>query len=115
VISYVGTENQEVTIDSRTAYDIRLVSLSSTMADVVVVGYGTQRKANLTGSVSSVSGKVLTDRPAPNAANLLQGRVSGLQVTQPSAEPGRDNPNFLIRGRGSFGGSNDLSRQGSAQ
>ena len=107
VVSYVGTETQEINIDARTAYEIRLVGLSNTMADVVVVGYGTQRKANLTGAVSSVSGKVLTDRPAPNAANLLQGRVSGLQVTQPSAEPGRDNPNFLIRGRGSFGGSND--------
>jgi TonB-linked SusC/RagA family outer membrane protein len=75
--------------------------------EVVVIGYGTQRKANLTGSVGSVNGKTLNSRPVVNAANLIEGRISGLQVTQPSSEPGRDNPTMLIRGKGSFGGSND--------
>lgn len=103
--SYVGMESQDLSVAGRTNLVVQLKSLSSTLSDVIVVGYGIQKKANLTGSVATVTGKVLTQRPAPNAANLLQGRVSGLQVTQPSGEPGRDNPNFLIRGRGSFGGS----------
>lgn len=104
VLNYVGMETQEVAISNKRDIQIQLKSLETTLSDVVVVGYGVQKKVNLTGSVSSVSGQTLTRRPAPNAANLLQGRVAGLQVTQPSAEPGRDNPDFLIRGRGSFSG-----------
>jgi len=105
VFSYVGYEEQEVTINGQTNLAVQLKPASGTMQDVVVIGYGSQKKVNLTGAVASVSGDVLTQRPAPNAATLLQGRMAGLQVTQPSAEPGRDNPTFLIRGRGSFGGS----------
>jgi TonB-linked SusC/RagA family outer membrane protein len=105
IFSYVGMEAKEVSITQNSTYQVQLTSLTNTMADVVVVGYGTQRKVNLTGSVSSVSGAKLTERPAPNAANLLQGRITGLQITQPSDEPGRDNPNILIRGRATFGGS----------
>jgi TonB-linked SusC/RagA family outer membrane protein len=104
-LSYVGMESQEVNITGRTDLQVQMKELSNTLSDVVVVGYGTQKRANLTGSVSTVTGQTLTQRPAPNAANLLQGRVTGLQVTQPSSEPGRDNPNFLIRGRATFGGS----------
>lgn len=107
VFSYVGMESREVQIGTQNNFEVQLGQQETTLQDVVVVGYGTQKKANLTGSVATVSGQRLTERPAPNAANLLQGRVSGLQVTQPSGEPGRDNPNLLIRGRGSFGGSND--------
>jgi TonB-linked SusC/RagA family outer membrane protein len=110
VFTYVGMENQEVSIGAQTSLSVRLKPSSTAYADeVIVVGYSTQRRANLTGSVATVSGATLTQRPAPNAANLLQGRVTGLQVTQPSAEPGRDNPGFLLRGRGSFSGgtSND--------
>jgi TonB-linked SusC/RagA family outer membrane protein len=105
VFSYTGTETTEVAINEQATYNVTLSNLPNTMTDVVVVGYGTQRKINLTGAVSAVSGKTLTQRPAPNVANLLQGRISGLQVTQPSSEPGRDNPNLLIRGRATFGGS----------
>lgn len=109
VVSFVGMETQTVPITQNSSYQIKLNTAANTMADVVVIGYGTQRRANLTGSVSTVSGKTLTQRPAPNAANLLQGRVAGLQVTQPSSEPGRDNPGLLLRGRSSFSGgtSND--------
>lgn len=105
VFSHVSYESQEVNISGRTTVSVELKPVESTLDDVVVVGYGSQKKINLTGAVASVSGNVLTRRPAPNSANLLQGRITGLQVTQPSAEPGRDNPAFLIRGRGSFGGS----------
>ncbi|RXK58013.1 TonB-dependent receptor [Lacibacter luteus] len=102
VFSYVGHEEQEVLITGKSNVSVQLKSSAGTMSDIVVVGYGSQKKGNLTGAVVSVPGDVLTRRPAPNAANLLQGRVTGLQVTQPSSEPGRDNPNLLIRGRSSF-------------
>jgi len=105
VFSFIGTETQEVSVSGLSTVLVKMLPLDNALSDVVVVGYGSQRKANLTGSVATVSGDVLTRRPVPNSGNLLQGRVSGLQVTQPSGEPGRDNPNFLIRGRGSFGGS----------
>lgn len=105
VFSYVGHEEQDIDVSGKTTLSIQLKANESTLSDVVVVGYGSQRKANLTGSVATVSGNVLTRRPAPNAGNLLEGRVTGLQVTQPSGEPGRDNPTFLIRGRTSFGTS----------
>jgi TonB-linked SusC/RagA family outer membrane protein len=107
VFTYVGMESQEMPINNRLTIPVQLKAISNTLNDVVVIGYGTQRKANLTGSVATVSGATLTQRPAPNSANLLEGRVPGLQVTQPSAEPGRDNPSILIRGRGSFGGSTE--------
>jgi TonB-linked SusC/RagA family outer membrane protein len=104
VFSYVGLETQEVNITGRTSLQVQLKADDATLGDVVVVGYGTQKKVNLTGAVVSISGDVLTQRPAPNAANLLQGRVPGLQVTQSSAEPGRDNAALLLRGRSTFAG-----------
>ncbi|TXK31104.1 TonB-dependent receptor [Pontibacter qinzhouensis] len=108
VISYVGYVTQEVPVNNRTTLNINLVPDAKALQEVIVVGYGTQNKANLTGAVSTVSGQTLTQRPAPNAANLIQGRVTGVQVTQPSAEPGRDNPNFVVRGRGTFGNTGPL-------
>jgi TonB-linked SusC/RagA family outer membrane protein len=106
VFSYIGFVTQEVPVNNRTSITIELQADAKTLDEVVVVGYGIQKKANLTGSVATVQGETLTQRPAPNAANLLQGRVTGLQVTQPTAEPGRDNPNFLIRGRATFDAGN---------
>lgn len=102
VFSYVGYEDQEVNTTGRTTLSIQLKQTETVLSDVVVIGYGSTRKANLTGAVASVSGNTLTKRPAPNTSNLLEGRISGLQVTQPSSEPGRDNANFLLRGRSSF-------------
>jgi TonB-linked SusC/RagA family outer membrane protein len=109
VFSYIGMQTQEVNISGKTNISVQLKAADNIQTDVVVVGYGTQRKVDLTGAVSTVSGAKLIERPAPNAGNLLQGRVSGLQVTQPSAEPGRDNANLLIRGRGSFAGGTNNS------
>lgn len=107
IFSYIGTKTIEQPIGEMDSYNVVLVPDEAILEEVIVVGYGTQKKENLTGSVASVSGETLAERPTPNASNLIQGRVAGLQVTQPSAEPGRDNPDFLIRGRGSFGASNN--------
>lgn len=106
VFTFVGMKPEEVEVGNRTEINVAMKEDVQSLEEVVVVGYSAQKKANLTGSVASVNAEELIQRPAPNAANLVQGRIAGLQVTQPSAEPGRDNPNFLIRGRGTFGGSN---------
>lgn len=103
--SFVGYLSQEIQMGNRTTIDVVLVADAKSLEEVVVVGYGTQKKASLTGSVATVDGSILTERPATNAANLLQGRVTGLQVVQPTGSPGRDDPQFQIRGLGSFGAS----------
>ncbi|MCW3115453.1 MAG: TonB-dependent receptor plug [Segetibacter sp.] len=104
--SYVGMQTQEVSVsDNGNNVEVRLIAIESSLDDVVVVGYGTQKKVNLTGSVGSVSGKELVKRPTPNVQNLLQGRVAGLDVVQSTGQPGRDNASILVRGQGSFGAS----------
>ncbi|WP_421944083.1 SusC/RagA family TonB-linked outer membrane protein [Pedobacter sp.] len=107
IFSFVGYSNQEIQVANRNTINVKLAEEQNDLNEVIVVGYGTQKKINLTGAVATVSGATLTERPAPNAANLIQGRITGVQVTQPSGEPGRDNPNFLIRGRSTYGGSTD--------
>ncbi len=75
------------------------------LSDVVVVGYSTQKKINLTGAVASVSAKTLSASPVPNSANLLQGRLPGLEVIQPNGKPGNDDPTDPYPGIGFFRGS----------
>jgi TonB-linked SusC/RagA family outer membrane protein len=106
VFSYTGMETQELVIGSATTLNVQLKQLDNALEEVVVVGYGTQKKANLTGSFATISGKTLTERPAPNSVNLLQGRLAGVTVNQNTAEPGKDAGSILIRGRSSFSGAN---------
>lgn len=106
VVSYIGYIKQEVPVGSQTTLNVNLKSEASSLSEVVVVGYGTRTKANLTGSVATVSGKELTERPVPNVQNLLQGRITGLDVIQSTGEPGRDDASYQLRGFGSFGASN---------
>jgi TonB-linked SusC/RagA family outer membrane protein len=105
VFTYVGMQAAEHKVPASGEMLITLIQDQGTLSDVVVVGYGTQKKINLTGSVATVGGSTLVQRPATNAANLLQGRVTGLEVIQPTASPGRDDPQFQVRGLGSFGAS----------
>ncbi|MEX2232378.1 MAG: TonB-dependent receptor [Cyclobacteriaceae bacterium] len=107
VFSYVGFLTQEIPVGNETVLNVTLVQDAKLLSEIVVVGYGTQEKVNLTGSVSSVSSSTLLQRPAVNAANLLQGRATGLQVIQPTGSPGRDDPRLQIRGLGSFGASSN--------
>ncbi|MBC7830359.1 MAG: TonB-dependent receptor [Chitinophagaceae bacterium] len=102
VFSYAGYATQEVSVKGRSTVTIQLMQLSDALGEVIVVGYGTQRKINLTGSVAAVSGTELKRRPVTNVENLLQGKVAGLQVVQSSGEPGRDNATLRIRGLGTF-------------
>jgi TonB-linked SusC/RagA family outer membrane protein len=103
IITLIGYKSREVSVDGNLI--ITLESDAIGLADVVVVGYGAQKKVNLTGSVSSVTAKTLSTSAVPNSANLLQGRMPGLEVIQPSGRPGNDDPMIRIRGMGSFGAS----------
>lgn len=110
VISYIGYETQVVKI-ARTNQQINIVLKESSelIDEVVVVAYGTQKKANLTGAVSSVKVNDIKDIPVSNTSSLLQGRMSGVTVSSFSAQPGKDDDvEIRIRGVGTFGNSNPL-------
>ncbi|MGM9475017.1 SusC/RagA family TonB-linked outer membrane protein [Pedobacter sp. GSP4] len=104
-VTMVGYANQQISVQNPAQVSITLQESNNNLDEVVVVGYGTQKKINLSGSVATVTGKTLTERPVPNVQNLLQGRVTGLDVVQPTGEPGRDNASFRLRGFGSSGAS----------
>lgn len=105
VFSFVGYISQEVAVGTRTSLDVVMEVDEKSLEEVVVVGYGEQKKVNLTGSVSTLLNDELIKRPAPNAQNLLQGKVPGLQVVQNSGQPGDDGAVMTIRGAGTFSAS----------
>ncbi|MCF3111828.1 TonB-dependent receptor [Niabella sp. CC-SYL272] len=109
VISVVGFVAREIPVSQLTA-TIVLERAERKLEEVIVVGYGTQKKVNLTGAVSTISGQELVKRPAANPSLLLQGKVPGLQVVQNSAQPGLENPSIQIHGVGTFSsaGNNPL-------
>lgn len=103
--SFVGFTEQVVKVNKRTQIDVILVESSREMTDVVVVGYGTQNRRNLTSAVATVSGEDLNKRVATNPNALLQGQLPGLQVIQGSGEPGNEGVNLRIRGTSTFSGA----------
>lgn len=108
IVSYVGHETTEIAAQNRTTIDIALVPSNSNLSDVVVVGYGTQKKVNLTGAVSTVSSEQLTSRPVGQTSSALQGVAPGVTVVQGSGRPGGDAGTIRIRGIGTLGNSNPL-------
>jgi len=107
VISYVGYAKEEVRADTK----FMLVNLKQAVqqgSEVVVVGYGVQKKATLTGSISQVSGSEVALSPSPNVGASLAGKLPGLIVSQPVGEPGKDDPNILIRGLATLGNASPL-------
>lgn len=106
VFSFVGMTNQEVAIAGRSVVDVKLMSSTSELDEVVVVGYGVQKKADLTGSVASVDSETIAKRSVTNVSNALQGAVSGVSVTRSSSEPGSGNT-IRVRGITTMEGSND--------
>lgn len=106
VISSVGFNTQEIKPGNSSTISVQLQSAAQTMEDVVVVGYGTQKKATLTGSVSQVTGSEIVKSPAANVTASLQGRLPGLISEQRNGQPGRDDPSILIRGTSTFGSGN---------
>lgn len=107
-ITYIGYVAQDVKIDKRKEVVVTLVEDTETLDEVVVVGYGTQKKVNLTGSVGNVSLDDLGNRPITNASNALQGTVSGVYALQRSGQPGSDGSVINIRGVGTLNNSDPL-------
>lgn len=102
-VSAVGHTSKEVVIDRKQpVVDITLSSTSVSLEEVVVVGYNTQKKVNLTGSVASVDFKNLQNVPQSNTINMLQGRVPGVSIVQPGGQPGADQGTISIRGIGTL-------------
>lgn len=111
IVTYVGNVDQEVPITAQTTNvgTVKMSASARSLNDVVVVGYGTQRKKDVTGSVSSVSNATLQEVPAANITQQLQGRVAGLDIQTNSSTPGSTGQ-FRIRGERSLGttqGNND--------
>lgn len=102
VITYTGFKTQEILLNGRTTINIALEETTTVLDDVVVVGYGTQKKGDLTGSVTKVKASDLNNGSANlNAAQMLEGRVAGVFINQNTANPGAD-PIIRIRGNGTM-------------
>lgn len=107
IFSHVNFGTKEVAVNGRSTVDVELTPAEGTLADVVVVGYNSQRRATLTGSVSQVKGSELVKSPQPNLSNSFAGRVSGVIVNNRSGEPGYDGSGIMIRGFGTLN-NNDV-------
>ena len=100
VYQFIGLMTQEVNVEGRSTINVSLQLDQQNLEEVVVVGYGTQRKVTLTGAVAGVKGEDLRKTKNENPQNMLTGRIAGVRVWQKSAEPGAYNNNFDIRGLG---------------
>ena len=107
VFSYVGFKTQTIAVNGRMNVDVVMSSDAELLEEVVVVGYGTQKKVNLTGAIGTASGDVLENRPITNVGQGLQGVIPNLNVTMPSGAPGQG-ASFNIRGGTSLNGGSAL-------
>ncbi|MDR1982107.1 MAG: TonB-dependent receptor [Tannerellaceae bacterium] len=106
-ITYIGYIGQEIAVKNQTTFHITLLEDHLGLEEVVVIGYGTQRKVNLTGAIAQVSGEVLESRPITNISQGLQGVVPNLNVNVNSGAPGQST-SFNIRGNNSLNGGSPL-------
>ncbi len=107
-ISYIGYLPVTVKINGKKEIKVKMEPDTSSLDEVVVVGYGTQKKITMTGSVSAVSSKELLTAPMTNVSNLLVGKATGVTAIQTSGIPGGDNASILVRGINGFGGRSPL-------
>lgn len=108
VFSYIGFQPQRIYIGERRNFDVVLLSNAEQLEEIVVVGYGSQKKSTMVGAVSNVSTKELKQSPVANLGNALGGRLPGLLVQQRGGSPGGDAPTIRIRGFGTFNNSSPL-------
>ncbi len=107
VFSFLGYFAQEIRVGSQSTIDVTLSPDMSDLSEVVVVGYGDQRRINLTGSVESIDGAAIARQPVFQASQALVGMTPGLTAIQSSSRPGADGATLRVRGVGSLGASND--------
>jgi TonB-linked SusC/RagA family outer membrane protein len=109
VFTSASFEDVTITVDNRTEYSVRLTQRVSSLTDVVVVGYGRQKKVNLVGAVGTVNvDEKITSRSVPNVSSALTGLVPGLSATQSSGMAGQNNAALLIRGLGTVNNASPL-------
>ena len=101
-VSFIGYVTQEITYTGQTSLTIQLAEDTQKLEEVVVVGYGTQKKVNMTGSVAQVDSKVLESRPVQNVSTALQGTMPGVTITAGQGRPGQDGATIRIRGVGTM-------------
>lgn len=106
VFSYIGYKAQEVKVGSQSTINVSMEEDAASLSEVIVVGYGTQKKSQTTGAISQVTAKQITEMPLTSLGQALQGRVAGVDVSQSGSKPGAA-PRILIRGRRSFNAGND--------
>ncbi|WP_455638939.1 TonB-dependent receptor [Parabacteroides sp.] len=111
-VSYIGYLSKTITINNNTTYNIQLTEDTQALDEVVVVGYGTEKKVNVIGSIAQVSSEKLANRPTPMLSNALTGQMAGVTVIQRSGRPGNSGGQIRIRGVASF--SNDASNTSKA-
>lgn len=107
-VSYLGYRTQTIALTGQTQYIVTLHENPTTLQDVVVVGYGVQRKESVVGAISQVKGDALVDAGVSNITNALAGKLSGVTTIQTSGQPGQNDAEILIRGVSSFSNSNPL-------
>jgi len=106
-ISYIGYQTQELKVVSGKPLSVTMKEDTRALEEVVVVGYGSQKKVNVIGSIAAVDSKKLESRTAPSVSNMLTGQLSGVTITQSSGNPGQDQGTIRVRGVGSFGATPD--------
>ena len=107
VFTFIGMEKQEVTIGNKTIINVTMQTTATALSDVVVIGYGTQKRGDINGAVSSITAAQIADVPQVSVDQLMQGKAAGVTVTQNSGQPGA-NVSVHIRGLTSFFGSEPL-------
>ena len=103
-ISFVGYQTQEINTVGKTSFVVTLKEDSEMLEEVVVVGYGAQKKESVVGAISQVSSKELLQSPAANVSQAIAGKISGVITSQTSGAPGSDDTQIYIRGRATFAG-----------
>lgn len=103
VFSFVGMQSQQVVINNQTNINVTLKGETIDLDEIIAVGYASQRKANIVGSVTSVSGDAIESIPASDITNSISGRLPGAVIIQQSGEPGQNAAKILVRGRTTLG------------
>ena len=106
VFSFVGYKSQEVAVSNRSTINVQMESDITALSEVVVIGYGTQQRRDITGSIASISSQDIAAIPVASFENAIQGQLAGVQVSETSGEPGAG-PTIRVRGLGSISAGNE--------
>lgn len=105
VFSYIGYQSKEVAVNNGTLINVTLIEANKGLDEVIVIGYGTQKKRNVIGSVAQINSEDLKQMPTMNITNMLSGRLPGITTLQQSGRPGADDATLRVRGTSSYQGS----------